>query len=402
MGLGQRSREAARGSNPRPGVTARRLRANAAAGRLAALTIPAMLAAGCAPPRHAAVHLAAQFDLSALPIFWEVHDRLRRGEEPTDSLWNALWGTPGYALLEAKERRRATLSRALRVAYAPWQRAAADSVLSRNGDWLSRVVRHLREVSAARGTLATYERDLSSNDLMERGQRLAQAYLPEGTVRSHPAPAVSFLYFLDARGYPERILLDPLYFMRLRNQVEVIAHEYHHYYRSRVARPQRPYGDDLLAWTLSTVESEGLAGMLDKRDVPSMNRAELEARYVDPSRRAYFAAYQVEYRRSNERLRQVEDVLERIGQHADSAGPLGAWLHRELPDNGRIMGAFMSEVIEQQLGRERLVAVVGDPFAFWRLYNEAARRTNGAARVLSERAMAVVAAVGERYRAGSP
>jgi hypothetical protein len=180
----------------------------------------------------------------------------------------------------------------------------------------------------------------------------------------------------------------------------VLAHEYHHYYRSRIARPQRPYGTDLLACTLSTVESEGLAGMLDKRDVPPMSRAELEARYVDPARRTYFTEYQAEYRRSNERLRQVEDVLERIAQHPDSAGPLGTWLHRELPDNGRIMGAFMAEIIERQLGRDRLVAVVGDPFAFWRLYNEAALRTNGAARVLSERAMGVVAKVEDRYRAG--
>jgi hypothetical protein len=88
----------------------------------------------------------------------------------------------------------------------------------------------------------------------------------------------------------------------------VLAHEHHHYYRSRIARPQRPYGTDLLACTLSTVESEGLAGMLDKRDVPPMSRAELEARYVDPARRTYFTEYQAEYRRSNERLRQAENA----------------------------------------------------------------------------------------------
>jgi hypothetical protein len=366
--------------------------------RLGAAIALLMLAAGCVPARQTAGRPATRFDVSALPIFWEVHDALRRGDEPPDSLWNVLWSVPGYALLEAKERRRSMLTRGLRLAYLPSQQAAWDSVMRGDPGWLGRVVPHLREVSAVRDTLAAYERTLSSSDLMEEGQRLAQTYLPAGTTRSQPAPAVSFLYFLDARGYPERILLDPLYFMRLRNPVEVLAHEYHHYYRSRIARPHRPYGSDLLVWTLSTVESEGLAGMLDKRDVPSMSRAELEARYVNPSRLAYFVEYQVEYRRSNERLRQAEDVLERIAQHPDSTGPLGTWLHRELPDNGRIMGAFMSEVIERELGRERLVAVVGDPFAFWRLYNEAARRTNGAARVLSDRAMGTVTDLEAKYR----
>jgi hypothetical protein len=366
--------------------------------RLGAAIALVLLASGCAPARHTPARPTARLDLSALPIFWEVHDRLRRGEEPPDSLWKVLWSTQGYALLEAKERRRSMLTRALRLAYLPSEQAAWDSVMRGNPGWLGRVVPHLRAVSVMSHTLATYERALASSDLMEQGQRRAQAYLPEGTIRSQPPPEVSFLYFLDARGYPERILLDPLYFMRLRNPVEVLAHEYHHYYRSRIARPQRPYGSDLLVWTLSTVESEGLAGMLDKRDVPSMSRAELEARYVNPSSRAYFVEYQVEYRRSNERLRQTEDVLERIAQHPDSAGALGTWLHRELPDNGRIMGAFMSEVIERQLGRERLVAVVGDPFAFWRLYNEAARRTNGAARVLSDRASGTVTELEAKYR----
>jgi hypothetical protein len=368
--------------------------------RSAALWAFALLAAavGCPVPKGEPAAPAAVFELSALPIFWRVHDQLRRDVEPPDSLWSLLWHAPGYALLDAKERRRSMLTRALRLAYMPAARATADSVLASNPGWVGRAIVHLRDVSEARSTLAAYEPSLASNDLMEKAQRLAQTYLPLGTIRAHPAPEVSFLYFLDARGYPERILLDPLYFMRLRNPVEVLAHEYHHYYRSRIARRARPYGNDLLAWTLSTVESEGLAGMLDKRDVPSMTRAEVEARYVIPSRRAYFLEYQIEYRRSNERLRQTEDVLERVARHPDSLAALGASVHRELPDNGRIMGAFMSEVIEQQLGRARLVAVVGDPFAFWRLYDEAARRTNGGAHVLSDSAMRTISGVEAKYR----
>jgi Putative zinc dependent peptidase (DUF5700) len=353
---------------------------------------------GCAALRSPTIRPAVEFDLSAIPVFWAVHDLLRRGVEPSDSLWGALWSAPGYALLETKERRRAMLTRGLRLAYMPAQRAAADSLLSANAGWLGRVVPHLRAVGAARDTLAAFERSLASPELMEHGRRRAQAYLPAGATDAHPAPAVSFLYFLDARGYPERILLDPLYFMRLRNPLDILAHEYHHYYRSRLARPQRPYGDDLLAWTLSTVESEGLAGMLDKRTIPSMTRAQLDSVYGGRPDHEYFVTYQTEYRRSNERLGQAEDVLERVLQHPDSMRPLGAWLHRELPDNGRIMGAFMSEVIEQQLGRSRLVSVVGDPFAFWRLYNEAARRTGGVARVLSEAAMRALGEVEAKYR----
>ncbi len=50
----------------------------------------------------------------------------------------------------------------------------------------------------------------------------------------------------------------------------------------------------------------------------------------------------VGYRKSNERLEQVEDVLERVAAHPDSSDALGRWVNRALPDNGRIMGAYMA------------------------------------------------------------
>ena len=336
------------------------------------------------------------FDFSGVDPFWAVHDSLVRDVEPPDSLWDALWSTPGYAVFDAVERRRPALTRGFRLAYMPSLSAEADSV-ALEPSWVSRIIPHARQISQARDSLASFIEELTSSDWLREGRDLAQRYLPEGTTEQYPPPLVSFFYFLDARGYSERLLLDPLYFMHIRNPVKILSHEFHHYYTSRIEPPLKPFEDDFLAWTLSTTENEGVAGMLDKADVPSMSQAELVRAYPDSSRRAYFAEHQVEYRKSNERLAQVEDVLERVATHPDSSDALGRWINRELPDNGRIMGAYMAAVIEQVLGRDRLLDVVGDPFAFWRRYNEAAILTNGEARVLSEEAMRMLGEVEAKY-----
>jgi len=49
-----------------------------------------------------------------------------------------------------------------------------------------------------------------------------------------------------------------------------------------------------------------------------------------------------------------------------------AALASDVPDTGRILGAFMAAAIVERRGLGALVAVVGDPFAFWRLYGEVA------------------------------
>ena len=185
--------------------------------------------------------------------------------------------------------------------------------------------------------------------------------------------------------------------MELTNPLQVIGHELHHNYRSRIARALKPLGGDMLAWRLVTTELEGIAGLIDMADIPTLTRESPAARYSIPRLFDYYVEYQADYRRSNQWLAWVESLLERADAHPDSARAIGNRLAAVLPDNGRIIGAFMASTIVQRLGRERLLQVVGDPFAFWRLYNEAARQTRGEAHVLSEAAMRTIERVRRAY-----
>jgi hypothetical protein len=349
-------------------------------------TVGAPVATGQGSPR---------IDTSGLEQFWHIERLLAQGIEPADSVWDAMWSTPGYETLERRERRRAVLTTGMRLALNPGRAGSADSAMTRH-PWLAAVIPHLRRVAARRDTLRVIERSLGSPQTFATAIRRAQEFLPAGVTQRFPLPEVSLIYFLDARGY-QRILFDPAYLMDLVDPSLVLGHELHHYYGNQLGREHRPFGENMIAWRLATTETEGVAGLVDKRDVPRLTREELAARYRDPRRLQYFADYQEDYRRSNQWLAWVDDILRRVAEHPDSLLPLGRVLDGTLPDNGRIMGAYMAEVIEEHLGHEPLLECIGDPWVFWRMYNEAARRSGGKAFVLSLRAMEAIADVERRY-----
>lgn len=333
-------------------------------------------------------------DFSGVEVFWTVYDSLSQDVEPSPALWDSLWSTPGYAMLEERERRRRPLTEAFRLAFMPSKVAEREAALAEES-WVAHVLPHILRIGPARARLAAFRDSVATVEFLLHSQSLAQEYLPEEVTAENPLPSVSFIFFLDGRGY-SRILLDPLYVMSIRHGDVWLGHELHHYYRNFVDVEYRPYGDDSAAWTLSTTESEGVAGMVDKRDVPGMSAAQLDALYPRPSNREYFGDYQVEYERSDQWLAWSDAMLQRIGADRSDAA-LALRFHRDIPDNGRIMGAYMATTIERQLGRDRLLAVVGDPFAFWKLYDEAAKRTDGDAFVLSDSAMSVIESIRSQY-----
>ncbi|HVT38618.1 MAG TPA: DUF5700 domain-containing putative Zn-dependent protease [Gemmatimonadaceae bacterium] len=344
----------------------------------------------------AAAQTTPIIDVSGLDQFWRIESVLAQGGEPADSVWDAMWATPGYAMLESREGRRRLLTTAMRLALNPARARAADSAIARNG-WLAMVIPHLRLVASRRDTLRLIERSLGSPEIFATGIRRAQEFLPSGTTSRLRVPDVSLIYFLDARGY-QRILFDPSHLMDLYDPTLVLGHEMHHYYGNQLAPDSRPFGEDMIAWRVATTETEGVAGLVDKREVPRLTKAQLAVRYRDSRARQYFDDYQEDYKRSNQWLAWFDDILRRKAAHPDSAMILGKTLDATLPDNGRIMGAFMAEVIEEHLGHAMLVDHIADPWAFWRNYNEAARRSAGKAFVLSDSAMGAIADIEREYR----
>src|SRR5262245_56850946 len=80
---------------------------------------------------------AEPLDFSGIEAFWPVYEELVPDREPDSTAWSSLFATPGYAALEARERRRRSIETALRFALMPSRAAARDSV-ERAGGFVGR------------------------------------------------------------------------------------------------------------------------------------------------------------------------------------------------------------------------------------------------------------------------
>jgi hypothetical protein len=93
-----------------------------------------------------------------------------------------LFATPGYAALEAREKRRAALQHGIRLALNPSLAGEREKVLAAES-WTARVVRHVEKLPANRGVLDRARFDLVNDAFLPRAIGLAQTLLPDGTTR---------------------------------------------------------------------------------------------------------------------------------------------------------------------------------------------------------------------------
>lgn len=318
---------------------------------------------------------APALDFSGVRLFWRVHDLLVLDREPPPELWDSLFATPGYAALEARERRRARITRAIQLAFRPSEQPAADSVVQAGG-WVAGIIPHLRKIPGHRRQLdSIVARWEAGPPWAAAALASARQYLPASAWQGLATPSVSFLFFApDGRGYPALTVADLLHTLTTSDPERFFAHEFHHFYRHKLSRegsaPAGPFSD--LVDLLVNTEFEGVADQLDKRWVPGASDQELLRLFPDSSRRAYYRNYRAEFAAAGRWLAAVDSVLVLAPEPGDTVIARIRRLRDALPDGGRVLGAYMAATIERLGGRAVLVSVVGNSGAFWAAYQEAA------------------------------
>ncbi|HXV86508.1 MAG TPA: DUF5700 domain-containing putative Zn-dependent protease [Gemmatimonadales bacterium] len=173
------------------------------------------------------------FDFSGIDALRPVYDALAADREPLAADWDRLFSTPGYAALEARERRRAALETAMRLAFMPSRVAGRDSTILAGG-FLGRAARHLSGFPAAQDTAAEFRQVLDRSPILEAARRMVGAFLPPGLADTVPPPPVAVVLFLDdGRGYPDIVVADLLRLARQQPDSGFFAHELFHFYRRR-------------------------------------------------------------------------------------------------------------------------------------------------------------------------
>lgn len=353
--------------------------------------------------------------------FWRVVEILEQDERPTDAEWDALFAAPGYAYYFTEENHsRAEFKKLMRLVFMPSGTSALSDSLANGGRQLRPDLRPLHTFLAAenhRDDLEAFQEMLTEQRIAPTAAERAAELLPEGALRDASGawdlPSIrASIYSLDGRGPGGFIVVDLLlmYLMGQQGTTLFVSHEFHHAGRDSKIDLQAHQDDPRygVLWALDRVQSEGIANLIDKPYFIDELQDPLPNAAVDGLAwtRAVLSVFSQQQMSdagaTPTTLQRVDSLLvqaaqadadgreDDLEQHADA-------IRRSIPNNGHPNGFFMASLIKDTLGTERMAATANDPFAFVRLYNEAARQSDSEATPLSAEAMDYLARLENEY-----
>ena len=306
---------------------------------------------------------AQTVNVDAVTRYWEITDGLRQNRPLTDQMWQDFLEIPGnkvYVRGIYSASNLAAYRRAIEVVYMPRYDSLRQARLQAKS-WYYLLVNDYKEREAQyRNYVATVIKSPVSVDLM---YQKAYEYLP---ARAHTKVANLKIYY-EALGndatsqsegifYSLRAVLDA-------NEVEVgilEGHEMHHQ-----LRPGRDFGtiaadDQGLMEIMSSIQNEGLADLIDKSATLAMpgDPRGIREWVLDPAPTF------------------IHRMDSTIQVRARGGAPATGRYYRQLSNgsNGHLPGFFMSSTIQKNGYAKQLIAVADDPFAFFYLYQKAAKK----------------------------
>jgi hypothetical protein len=330
-------------------------------------------------------------DFSGVHEFARIVATLQGDEEPAPEAWARLFRTPGYAALTRSEFPESFFMDRFRLVFMPSKARELDEALESADGWTGAYLRHYVRVRDRWDEIMAYVDHPPPSRVLSEARRRALEYLPP-TVPDHVPPVAYVVFGPDARGYVP-VVLDVLNAMDKHDEELLLwlAHEFHHYYRNAVLSYNREAmdpADEHILWVLDQLQAEGTANQVNLKEA-FKDREEFRRRWP---------TFVEGYLASSDVIRTMDSFLARMDAGDGDWMELGLALRRSIPSSGHPTGFFMANLIFQELGRDRLVREVGNPFAFLRSYHEAALLSQGReGPPLSDAALRVVEEMERKY-----
>ena len=311
--------------------------------------------------------LAQTINVEAATRYWQLTDELRQNRPLTDEAWQAytnLTGNQTYIrnTFHPDPRSPHSLARyrlAIETVYMPQHDSLCQAKLRAHEEPYVLVNDYKQREAEYRLYI---EQTVQNPHYLALMYQLAYEYLPQ---QAHTkVPDLKLYYTAIGDGATSQV--DGIFFS-LKAVVDhdkpkagiVEAHEMHHrLVPGKAFGPVAP-ADQSLLWALKAVRTEGVADLIDKtpaRQAPG-DPQRIQALFLDPAPRA---------------VHRLDSV---IRGRALGGAPAALGVYQQLfYAAGHSPGYFMARTIETTGGKPALLAQLDNPFAFFRLYQQAARR----------------------------
>jgi hypothetical protein len=325
-------------------------------------------------------------DFSGVEKFLELTALLEQDKEPAQEQWDDMFATPGYEILIMREFNKNFFIERMRLAFMPSKKEALEAKMKEEKGFWAQFLPHYVRAKKQRKLIEEQVAMLKALDFMESAVEETQEFLPNLPIEEYPP--LSFVIFgPDARGYMP-VVVDVLYAYDQEDfLVSFLAHEFHHYYRNLLF----PFAQDQsFIWVIDQVQGEGIADQINRGKW--FHDKDLYPKYAQKNSRFLDL-----YANSPEIIRQMNHLFEAAYDHPENRMAYGQQLQAIVPMSGHPTGFYMANLILEQLGKEALVKDIGNPFAFFRLYKQAADKKEKGTPTFSEKAMRFIRSLEKRY-----
>ncbi|OGX81013.1 hypothetical protein BEN48_07610 [Hymenobacter glacialis] len=334
---------------------------------------------------------AQTINVDAVTRYWEITDGLRKNEPLTDQMWQEFLEIPGNKIYVRGIYSAADLVRyrtAIEVVYMPrydsLRRAKLDAKV-----WYYMMVNDYKEHEADyRQLVASVKDGAASRDLM---YQKAYEYLP---ARNHTKADDLNIYY-EALGNDATVQAEGIFYSlrAVRDANEAGAsilqgHEMHHRLRTGKDFGTIAPDDQGLMEIMFSIQNEGIPDLIDKAvtiKMPGDPRG-IREWIIDPA-----PAF-------------IHQMDSSIQARALGGAPATGRFYRRLSNgsNGHLPGFFMSSTIKKNGYAKQMIDKADDPFAFFYLYQKAARKDKTHPPRFSDASMKYLKTLERKYTKSRP
>ncbi|MEE9193752.1 MAG: DUF5700 domain-containing putative Zn-dependent protease, partial [Thermodesulfobacteriota bacterium] len=306
-----------------------------------------------------------QLDFSGIDQLSHIIRILEKNELPDQSEWDLLFKTPGYEALIESEFIPEYFINAFKLTFMPSMQDSISIELQKMRGMKKEYLAHILKLKTEMKAINDQRKYLESSNIFLEATELTKLFLPDHLLNDNIKIPVSFVIFgNDARGYTP-IVIDLLYSIGEEESLKrLIAHEAHHYFRNKnnlISYPGENDPDFNIIWVCNQLQSEGIADIIDKEVLFFNNGLKEDTKWA--------VKYRDYFNSSDSVIYDLDQLFMNYYNDKSLHMELSGKIRNAVPMSGHPTGYFMAKIILEELGIEKLIENINNPFYFIRSYN---------------------------------